>query len=158
MVVRFRGMPLMADRLKRQVNMLIANWFGSDGAYEGGVFHTAFDVRQHFYVLPNGDLYIDDEYDEMITGMLLQGLRAHSYLVEDAEIIVPRIYPDSDGETARLCNENGHSSTDTKESQGTAQEESIISFEEYLPDSAFDDGHFEEEMDVIAHMEWDDDE
>lgn len=148
MVIRFKGMPLMADVLRKQVNRLIADMGGAEGFMEDGVHHTAFTIKQHFYVQPNGDLYVDDDYDEEVTGMLLQGLRAHHHLVEDAEIIVPR----------KLKEPAEHLPIFLRDDDDDDDDENIARFEDYLPDTAFDDGHFEEEMEEIARGDWDDEE
>lgn len=49
----------------------------------------AFTVKQHIYLLENGDLYIDDDFDPDLTGMFLMRPRIHNYLEENADIIVP---------------------------------------------------------------------
>ena len=159
MVIRFRNMPVMADALKRHVKELIARMSGSDGFYEGGTHHTAFSVSQHFYVRPNGDLYVDDDYEELVTGMLLQGLRARSYRIEDAEIIEPHVHHWTEEEEKRFREISDQMNEELRKlDEETAEEDDdIISFEDYLPNSYYDDGHFEEEMEEISHLSLDDD-
>ena len=146
MVIRFKGMPLMADLLRKQVDEQIAGMAGADGVWEDGVHYTAFSLKQHFYVQPNGDLYVDDDCDEEVTGMLLQGLRAQHHLIENAEIIVPRKLNGPAEHFPVILHDDDEGNDDN-----------IARFEDYLPDSAFDDGHFQEEMEQIARGEWDDD-
>ena len=152
MVIRFRNMPVMADVLKRHVKELIAQMSGADGFYEGGTYHTAFSVSQHFYVRPNGDLYVDDDYEELVTGMLLQGLRARSYCIEDAEIIEPRVSHWTEEDEERFHEISNHMNEELRKRDEEIAEEDddIINFEDYLPDSYYDDGHFEEEMEEIT--------
>ena len=50
----------------------------------------AFDLKRHLYLLENGDLYIDDDFDPELTGLFLKQLRVHDYFEEQAEVIVPR--------------------------------------------------------------------
>jgi hypothetical protein len=50
----------------------------------------ALTLKQHIYLLENGDLYIDDSFDSDLTGMFLLRLRTHNYFEENAEVIVPR--------------------------------------------------------------------
>lgn len=50
----------------------------------------AFVMKQHFYLLENGDLFIDDDFDPDLAGMFLKQLRVHNYFEENAEIIIPR--------------------------------------------------------------------
>ena len=47
-------------------------------------------LKEHIYLLDNGDLYIDDDFDSEISGIFLKAMRIHDYLEEDAEIVVPR--------------------------------------------------------------------
>ena len=79
--------------------------------------------------------------------MLLQGLRAKRYLIEDAEIIVPR-----------KTRAPKHALPIFLREADDDGDDNIARFEDYLPDTAFDDGHFEEEMEEIARGDWDDEE
>lgn len=135
----------MADILRRHVDEQIAGMSGPDGFWEGGVHHTAFTIKEHFHVQDNGNLYVDDDYDEETTGMLLQGLRAQHYLIENAEIIVPRKLKEPAEPLPVFLRDDDDN-----------DDETIARFEDYRPDSAFDDGHFEEEMEEIARGDWDD--
>ena len=137
----------MADILRRHVDEQIAGMSGPDGFWEDGMHHTAFTIKEHFHVLDNGDLYVDDDYSEEITGMLLQGLRGQHYLVENAEIIVPKVYKKATTPAPVFLRDADDGNDDN-----------IVRYEDMLPDSAFDDGHFEEEMEEIERGKWDDEE
>ena len=45
------------------------------------------ELMQNIRLLPNGDLYINGNYDPEIAGMFLQAMRAHGFLQEEAEAI-----------------------------------------------------------------------
>lgn len=147
MVLRFKGMPLMADILRRHVDEVIAGVVGPDGFCENGVCHTAFSIKEHFHVQPDGDLFVDDDFDPEITGMLLQCLRAHKYLIENAEIIVPKKYKDVSDDSMSFALK--------KDAPGN---DNILRFEDHLPDSAFDDGNYEKEMLEFEERHRDDEE
>ena len=50
----------------------------------------AFVMKQHIYMLKNGDLYLDDDFDLDLTGMFLMRLLDHNFFEEEAQIIIPR--------------------------------------------------------------------
>ena len=47
-------------------------------------------LKEHIYLLDNGDLHIDDDFDTELSGIFLKAMRVHHFLEEDAEIVVPR--------------------------------------------------------------------
>ena len=147
MVIRFKGMPFKEASLRAVVARLISE---TPTYEENGVLYSPFTIKNHFYVMPGGDLYIDDDYDEELTGMMLQGIYAKGY--DRDTIVVPRMYkhlPDAEIPVIR---------EDTPEDapEDAPEDTDILNFEDFLPDEAFDDGHFEEEMRDILNMDPDD--
>ena len=148
MVIRFKYMPAMANDLRHELNRLIIETCGPEGGFtENGVSYTVFSLGRQMHVQPNGDLFIDDDLDEIIYGYILQGLRAKSYLVEQGEIIVPQKVTHPENYTPPI-----------EFNDVPVEDDNIVQFEDFLPDSAFDDGHFEEEMREIMLSHQDDDE
>ena len=139
MIIRFKGMPFKEVSLRTVVARLISE---TPTYEENGVLYSPFTIKNHFYVMPGGDLYIDDDYDEELTGMLLQGIYAKGY--DRDAIIVPRMYEQLPNAGIPVIRED------------TPEETDILNFEDFLPDEAFDDGHFEEEMRDILNMDPDD--
>ena len=147
MVILFKNMPVLANDLRQDLNKAIANTCGLDGFTVDDKQYTVFSLRRQIYVQPNGALFVDDDLDEGISGYLLEALRSQGYLIEDAKIIVPA-----------KKRENISYVPPFRMQVSPAEEDNIIRFEDLLPDSAFDDGRFEEEMREFAQHNPNDDE
>ena len=92
MVVHFKNIPEKTEELKALVERFITEMAGKDGFSEGDMHYTAETISECFYVQPDGDLYVGDEFSEEISGALLQGLMGQYKVIGDMEIIVPRKY------------------------------------------------------------------
>ena len=147
MVIRYKGMPVLANDLRQDLNKAIAIMCGPDGFTVDDKQYTVFTLKRQIFVRPNGDLFIDDDLVEDISGQLMEALRAHGFLIEKAEIIEPR---------KRLI--NTPITPPVWMNDSPAEDDNIILFEDLLPDTAFDDGRFEEEMREFAMYDPDNDE
>ena len=147
MLIRFKGMPVLANDLRQDLNRAIAILCGPDGFTADDKQYTVFTLKSQIFVRPNGDLFIDDNLVEDISGQLMEALRVHGFLIEKAEIIEPRKRPI-----------NALFTPPVLMNKSPAEDDNIIPFEDLLPETAFDDGRFEEEMREIAMRDPEDDE
>lgn len=58
-------------------------------SYERALPENTAMLKEHIYLLDNGDLHIDDDFDTELSGIFLKAMRVHHFLEEDAEIVVP---------------------------------------------------------------------
>ena len=138
MVIRFNDTMYRAAELRDAVYACYVAAAGPDGFVENGVQYTPFTLKEHVYLLDNYDLYIDDDYNPNLTGMFMMALRGYGFREEKAEIIVPRVFKDQ-------------TDTPIPHSEPVPEDDNIVRFEDYLPDTAWDDGKFEEEMNEILN-------
>lgn len=138
MVIRFNDLQYRAVELRDAVYACYAKIAGADGFIEDGVEYTPFTLKEHIYLLDNYDLYIDDDFNDEIAGMFMQALRSHRFLEEKAEVIVPRVHMD---ERRTIIHDD----------EAIPDDDNIERFEDHLPDTVWDDGKFEEEMNEILN-------
>ena len=138
MVIRFNDTMYRAAELRDAVYACYVAATGPDGFVEDGVQYTPFTLKEHVHLLDNYDLYIDDDYHSDLTGMFMMALRGYGFLEEKAEVIVPRV----DREPRK---------TVILDTEPIPEDDNIERFEDHLPDNAWDDGKFEEEMEEILN-------
>ena len=136
MVIRFNNLQYREAELRDAVYACYAKIAGADGFIEDGVEYTPFTLKEHIYLLDNYDLYIDDDFNDEIAGMFIQALRGKGFLEEKAQIIVPKVYKDRSYFIPPV-------STNTSDAD---EDDNIERFEDHLPDSAWDDGKYREEI------------
>lgn len=141
MIIRFNDIEYRAAELRDAVYWCYANTLGSESCIEDGVEYTPFVIKQHIYLLDNYDLYIDDAFNGEIAGMFMQALRSKGFLEEKAQIIVPKVYRD----TRPFAPPIPDDAPDADEGNN------IECFEDHLPDTVWDDGKFEAEMNEILN-------
>ena len=139
MVIRFNDLQYRAVELRDAVYACYAKITGADGFIEDGVEYTPFTLKEHIYLLYNYDLYIDDDFNDEIAGMFMQALRSKGFLEEKAQIIVPKEYKDPEPFIPPASPNTSNADEDNN----------IERFEDHLPDTHWDDGKFEEEMNKI---------
>ena len=141
MVIRFNDIEYRAAELRDAVYWCYANTLGAECCIEDGVEYTPFVIKQHIYLLDNYDLYIDDDFNDEISGMFMHALRGKGFLGEKAQIIVPRVYK----------NRSHFIPPVSPNTSDVDEDDNIERLADHLPDTAWDDGKFEEEMNEILN-------
>lgn len=144
MVLRFRHMLACVDRAKELINRSCRDLVGG----REDKFDAFGKLKEQFYIMPNCDLFIDDDMDEECWGYILKSFRSIGLLAEQAEVIVPSKY-------MQLREADGND--DDQPQSGDSCDSNVVYFEDYLPDSYYDDGNFEAEMEEIENMNDEDD-
>ena len=121
MVLRFTHMLAIADKAESMINRACRDLCGSS-------FIEFGKLKQQFYLMPNLDLFIDDDMDEECSGYILKCLRAIGFLQEKAEVVVPNKHRRED----RLPHESNVNNTSDSE------DNVIVPIEDYLPNEASD--------------------
>lgn len=142
MVIRFSHMIAHHEAAAKKIDRACADLCN-------GSLEKLLKMKEQFYILPNLDVYIDDDMPEIEYGYILKCLRALHLC--DSETIVPSRYHTSDIFLRDIATENESVEPDD-------EDDNLIYLEEYIPLSAYDDGHFEEEMEAIRNMRDEDDE
>ena len=95
MVIRFHKTALKAAELRKAVYASYVATTGLEGFVENGIQYTPFTIKEHIHLTDSFDLFIDDACEPEVTGIFMQAMRAHGFLAEDADVIVPRVYTDT---------------------------------------------------------------
>lgn len=128
MVLRFKHMIAHAPEAQKIIINECRHLANDD-------FARFSELRRQFNIMRNLDVYVADDMDDDCAGFIFHALRAVGILREDAEIVVPnKLYPDVPIEPVEAAGEP------------EPDEDNIVSIEDLLPDEAFDDGHFWDEL------------
>lgn len=131
MILRFSQMPAVYEIINKAIQSECVQ-------LTGGELNEYRKLRRQFCLLPNCDLYVDDDMDPELRGILLKLLRAHGFLEEKATVIVPDKH------------RSQSDSYDPSQSE-LGESDSLIDFESLLPDEHFDDGQYLREIEEILN-------
>ena len=123
MILRFQHMLAIADKAEGMINRACRDLCGSS-------FTEFGELKRQFYIMPNLDVFIDDDMDSESSGYILKCLRAVGFLSEKAEVVVPNKHRLNDG--VSLVD-------DTTSTIKDSDERAILSIEDYLPDRDFNE-------------------
>lgn len=150
MVIKFKNSELKADLLKRAMTSGY-QWgeecYSPDG---NGIPYNVFELKQRIHLNPDMSLYADDNMDQDTLGQFLKILRGHGFHEEDADVIVPRVYPPLPDD----CTPPSSCHCDDKPDDDDP--DNIVDLDDLHPE-IHDDGNFEREILEIQNESWSDD-